>query len=90
MRFSIAVISALLTVKCWTEAFTFVPKASSSFLSTSTTACGRNLIFQPSLLVRKGECVSRDGKDPSEDDDDDSQDKSNYPYDLEFIGEYNQ
>ena len=58
-------------------AFTFVPRQ----LSIGANVCRHHAAS--SVLVRKGECVSRDGKDPSDEDGDEK--KSNYPFDLEFI-----
>ena len=69
MRHSIA--TNLLSLLWMTQAFAFIPAPRSTVLS-------RN----PSSFLLKSDCVSRDGKDPSDDDDNE---KDNYPFDLEFI-----
>ena len=69
MRHSIA--TNLLSFLWMTQAFAFIPAPRSTVLS-------RN----PSSFLLKSDCVSRDGKDPSDDDDNE---KDNYPFDLEFI-----
>ena len=78
MRFSSTTVYALaIVLPAWTEAFAFIP--------TITVRDPSNLLSRSSLLIRKAECVSRDGKDPS---DEDEEKGPINPYELEFIGKF--